>query len=40
MAIREIAFQSGFYDIPYFNRIFKKKKGISPREYKLAVLKP
>lgn len=40
MAIREIAFQSGFYDIPYFNRIFKKKKGISPKHYKLAVLKP
>jgi AraC-like DNA-binding protein len=37
MAIREIAFQSGFDDIPYFNRIFKKKKGISPRQYKKDV---
>ena len=37
MAIREIAFQSGFYDIPYFNRIFKKKKGISPKQYKKEV---
>lgn len=37
MAIREIAFQSGFCDIPYFNRIFKKKKGISPKQYKKDV---
>ena len=37
MAIREIAFQSGFYDIPYFNSIFKKKKGISPKQYKKEV---
>jgi len=37
LAIREIAFQSGFDDIPYFNRIFKKKKGISPRQYKKDV---
>lgn len=37
MAIREIAFQSGFDDIPYFNRIFKKKKGISPKQYKKDV---
>ena len=37
MAIREIAFQSGFYDIPYFNRIFNKKKGISPKQYKKEV---
>jgi len=37
MAIREIAFQSGFYDVPYFNRIFKKKKGISPKQYKKDV---
>lgn len=37
LAIREIAFQSGFDDIPYFNRIFKKKKGISPKQYKKDV---
>jgi AraC-like DNA-binding protein len=37
VAIREIAFQCGFYDVPYFNRIFKKKKGISPRQYKKDV---
>lgn len=36
LAIREIAFQSGFYDVPYFNRIFKKK-GISPKQYKKEV---
>lgn len=34
LPIREIAFQSGFDDIPYFNRVFKKKKGISPNKYK------
>ncbi|MFM7092908.1 MAG: helix-turn-helix domain-containing protein [Bacteroidota bacterium] len=37
LTIKEIAFRSGFYDIPYFNRIFKNKKGISPNQYKRAV---
>jgi AraC-like DNA-binding protein len=37
LTIKEIAFRSGFYDIPYFNRIFKNKKGMSPNQYKKAV---
>ncbi len=28
--ISEVAFESGFEDIPYFNRTFKKWKGMSP----------
>ncbi len=28
--ISEVAFESGFEDIPYFNRTFKKWKGVSP----------
>lgn|SRR5574344_12570 len=32
--IAEICYQSGFNDIPYFNRLFKRIKGISPREYR------
>lgn len=34
LPIREIAFQSGFDDIPYFNRVFKKKKGMNPNKYR------
>lgn len=37
LTIKEIAFRSGFYDIPYFNRIFKNKKRISPNQYKRAI---
>jgi YesN/AraC family two-component response regulator len=32
--ISEICYLSGFNDIPYFNRVFKKMKGVSPREYR------
>lgn len=31
--IDEIAFQSGFNDISYFNRCFKKQFGVTPKEY-------
>ena len=34
--INEIAFESGFEDIPYFNRTFKKWKDISPGEFRKA----
>ena len=30
----EIAYKVGFADEKYFSRVFKKLKGISPREYK------
>lgn len=33
--IAEICFASGFKDVPYFNRIFKRIKKITPTEYRL-----
>lgn len=33
-SIGEAALESGFEDISYFSRVFKKVEGISPREYK------
>lgn len=33
-SIAEIAFQSGFYNISNFNRIFKKNKGCTPGEFR------
>jgi AraC-like DNA-binding protein len=32
--ISEIAFETGFQDIPYFNRIFKKRMGVSPGQFR------
>jgi len=34
MTISEIALNSGFSDINYFSRCFKKEKGISPKKYR------
>lgn len=33
LTVSQIAFESGFNDIPYFNKIFKKMKGVSPSKY-------
>ena len=33
LSISEVCFQSGFNNISYFNRIFKKLKGVTPSEY-------
>lgn len=33
-AINEIAFETGFESLTYFNRVFLKKKGITPREFR------
>ena len=34
-AVTEIALEAGFNNVSYFNRMFKKKFGISPRAYRL-----
>jgi transcriptional regulator GlxA family with amidase domain len=36
MSVAEICFASGFRDIPYYNRVFKKLKGITPTEYRCS----
>lgn len=33
LSVSEIAALSGYYDVCYFSRIFKKREGISPTEY-------
>ena len=38
-SIKEIAQMSGFSDPLYFSRYFKKITGVSPKEYKLTILK-
>jgi AraC-like DNA-binding protein/mannose-6-phosphate isomerase-like protein (cupin superfamily) len=37
--ITEIAFNSGFSDVTYFNRVFKKQMGTSPLQYRKSLLK-
>jgi AraC-like DNA-binding protein len=37
--ITEIAFNSGFSDVTYFNRVFKKQMGISPLQYRKTLIK-
>ena len=34
LSVSEVCFKSGFNDVPYFNRTFKKMFGISPTEYR------
>ena len=31
--VKEISLMSGFYDMYYFSRLFKKQSGLSPTEY-------
>lgn len=38
-SITESAFSNGFNDLSYFTKIFKRQKGITPREYKDSVQK-
>lgn len=34
MSVKEIAFSLGYYDISYFNRLFKKHTLLTPRQYR------
>lgn len=34
MSISQIAYESGFSSIQHFNKVFKKTKGLSPKQYK------
>lgn len=33
-SVAEICYRSGFRDVPYFNRVFKRLKGMSPKEFR------
>jgi YesN/AraC family two-component response regulator len=33
--VTEVCFESGFKTIAYFDRVFKKLMGVSPREYRI-----
>jgi AraC family transcriptional regulator, positive regulator of tynA and feaB len=35
--IAEVAFNAGFRDISYFNRLFKRSTGVAPREFRRAM---
>ena len=35
-SVSEIAYECGFNNISHFNRIFKKKKGCTPKEFKMS----
>ena len=35
LSIKEIALKSGYNDVNYFGRVFKKQMAVSPREYRL-----
>lgn len=34
LSISEVAYESGFEDVSYFSRVFKKAEGITPRDFK------
>ena len=38
-AINEIAYESGFESLTYFNRVFLRKKGITPRQFRTEMIK-
>lgn len=38
-AINEIAFETGFDSLTYFNRVFLRKKGITPRKFRTETIK-
>ncbi len=38
LSIQQIAFDAGFNDIPYFNKLFRKKYGITPNDYRKTMI--
>lgn len=32
--VAEVCYASGFHDVPYFNRVFKRLKGVSPKMFR------
>lgn len=34
LPIQQVCFLSGFNDVPYFSRLFKRTEGITPKEYR------
>lgn len=34
LPIQQVAFESGFGDVPYFNKLFKKHKNLTPKEWR------
>lgn len=34
LSIQQVAFESGFGDVPYFNKLFKKHKNLTPKEWR------
>jgi AraC family transcriptional activator of pobA len=38
-SVSEIAYQLGFENPPYFSRLFKKEVGVSPKEFKIQLIK-
>ncbi|WP_219835252.1 AraC family transcriptional regulator [Paenibacillus sp. R14(2021)] len=39
-SIVEIAVRSGYQDIKFFNRLFKRKTGVTPRQYRMSMQQP
>jgi YesN/AraC family two-component response regulator len=36
LSVAEICYASGFRDVPYYNRVFKKLKGMTPTAYRMC----
>ena len=37
MPVKEVAYELGFFDLSYFIRLFKKKVGMTPQEYRASM---
>lgn len=38
--VMEAAMENGFHNISYFNKLFRKEFGVTPREYRTEAGKP